>query len=45
MTNIKITKDESFDSFILEFFFIIHKLLAQFHNFSNRKILIFQMVK
>ena len=46
ITNIKITKDELFDSFIFDFFFfIICKLFAQFNHFSNCKILIFQMVK
>ena len=35
-----------FDSFIFEFFvFIIHKLFAQFNNFSNCEILILQIVK
>ena len=44
--NIKITKYELFDSFIFEFiFFILNKLLERFNNFSNCKILIFQMVQ
>ena len=42
---LRITKDELFDSFIFELFFITHKLFAQFNNFSNYKILIFQIVK
>ena len=46
ITNIEIKKDELFDIFIFEFVVcIIHKLFAQFNNFSNCKILIFLMVK
>ena len=45
--NIKITKDEFFDSFIMVFFHFLNIIwiLKIFNNFSNCKILIFQMVK
>ena len=49
IANINTAKDELFDSFIIEFtFFIFYELFEQpkyFIILSNRKILIFQMVK
>ena len=45
VANIKITNDELFDSFIIEFIFLFVRYYLNTHNFSNCKILIFQMVK
>ena len=46
IANIKITRDELFDSFIVEFIFHFLEIiwiLKIFNNFVNCKILIFQM--
>ena len=48
IANIKTTKDELFDSFIFELifsFFINIRTPRTFNNFSNRKILILQIVR
>ena len=48
IANIKITKDELLDRFIFELFFHFFEIiwiLKIFHNYSNCKMLIFQMIK